>query len=70
MIIEKAVLKIFNSADYTADILLSGSFKTLMKNVTVARNIPSAAMIINRNVTVLFYDGYYSRDALVIAVYS
>ncbi len=69
MIIEKAVLKKFNSADYTADILLSGSFKTFMKNVTVARNIPSTAMILNRNIAVLFYDGYCSRDAVVIAVY-
>jgi hypothetical protein len=70
MIIEKAVLKKFNSTDYTADILLSGSFKTLMENVTVARNISSTAMTVNRKVAVLFYDGYYSRDAVVIAVYS
>ncbi len=69
MIIEKAVLKTFDQATYTADILLSGSFKTLMKNVTVARNIPSTAMTVNRKVTVLFYDGYHSRDAVIIAAY-
>jgi hypothetical protein len=69
MIIEKAVLKTFNQANYTADILLSGSFKTLMKNVAVARNIPATAMISRRNIAVLFYDGYYSRDAVIIAVY-
>ena len=69
MIIEKAMLKYFNPADYTADILLSGSFKTLMKNVNVARNIPSTAMTRGRNVAVLFYDGYHSRNAVIIAVY-
>jgi hypothetical protein len=69
VIIEKAMLKNFNSANYTADVLLSGSFKTLMKNVTVARNIPSTAMISNRNIAILFYDGYSSRDAVIIAVY-
>ena len=69
MIIEKAVLKTFNSADYTADILISGSFKTLMKNVAVARNITSTAMISGRNIAILFYNGYHSRDAVVIAVY-
>ena len=69
MIIEKAVLKNFNSTGYTADVLLGGNFNTFMKNVTVARNIPSAEMISGRSIAILFYDGYHSRDAVVIAVY-
>ena len=67
--IEKAMLKSFNSIDYTADIMLNGSYKTPMEKVTVAHSIPSAAMINGRQVTVLFYDGYNSKDAVIIAVY-
>ncbi len=67
--IEKAVLKSFNLTDYTASIMLSGSYKTPMEKVTVANNIPSAAMIGGRQVAVLFYDGYNSKDAVILAVY-
>ncbi len=69
MIIEKATLKSFNSANYTADIMIGGSFKTSMAKIAVARNIPSATMINERRVAVLFYDEYNSKDALIIAVY-
>ena len=67
--IVKAVLKSFNSIDYTANIMLNGSYKTPMGKVTVAQSIPSAAMISGRQVAVLFYDGYNSKDAVIIAVY-
>ncbi len=67
--IEKAVLKSFNSTDYTATIMLNGSYKTPMEKVAVANSIPSAAMIGGRRVAVLFYDGYNSKGAVIIAVY-
>ncbi|MDD4924159.1 MAG: hypothetical protein PHF74_04915 [Dehalococcoidales bacterium] len=69
MIIEKGLLKSFNSVDYIADVMINGSYKTPMERVSVARNIPSAAMIDERQVAVLFYDGYNSRNAVIIAVY-
>jgi len=69
MIIEKGLLKSFNPVDYTATIMVSGSYKTPMEKVTVARNIPSAAMIGGKQVAMLFFDGYNSRDAVIIAVY-
>ena len=69
MIIEKGLLKSFNSTNYTATVMLSGSYKTPIERVTVARNIPSAAMIGGKRVAVLFNDEYNPKDAVIIAVY-
>ncbi|NLL90111.1 MAG: hypothetical protein GX226_03300 [Dehalococcoidales bacterium] len=69
MIIEKGLLKGFNSTDYTAAVMLTGSFKTFMEKVVVARSIPSSAMTAGRRVVILFFDSYSCRDALIIAAY-
>jgi hypothetical protein len=69
MIIEKGLLKSFNSTNYTATVMLTGSLKTFMEKVVVARSIPSSAMTTGRRVVILFFDSYNCKDALIIAVY-
>jgi len=69
MKLTKAVLKSFNTTNYTADIQLAGSFKTFLKNIAVARNLSSAEMTAGRQTIVLFLDEYSSKDAVIIAVY-
>lgn len=69
MMIEKGLLKSFNSTNYTATIMLNGSFKAYLEKIPVARNLSSAAMTSGRNVLVYFPDRYTSKDALIIAVY-
>jgi hypothetical protein len=69
MKLAKAVLKSFDSTDYTADIQLTGSFKTCLGGIAVARNIPPAEMAAGKQIAILFFDEYISKDAVIIAVY-
>jgi len=70
MRLKKAILKSFNSGDYTATIQLSGSYKVYLQGVAVARNIPAAEMALGRKVEVIFFDEHNAKDAVVAAVYS
>ena len=44
MSLRKAVLKSFDSGDYTATIQLGGSYKAYLEDIAVARNLPAAEM--------------------------
>ena len=48
MALRKAILKSFNSLDYTATVQLTGSYKAYLEGVTVARNLPAAEMALGR----------------------
>ncbi len=67
--IKKAILKAWYSSTYTATIQISGSNKAYLEDIKVARNIPSAEMVIGRNLAVIFLDKSNPGDAVVIAVY-
>ena len=70
MNVRKAILKSFNSGDYTATIQLAGSYKAYLEGVAVARNLPAAEMALGRKMAIIFFDGYNPRDAVVVAVYT
>lgn len=70
MSLRKAVLKSFNSGDYTATIQLAGSYKTYLEGVAVARNLPAAEMALGRKVAVIFFDEHNPKEAVVVAVYT
>ena len=70
MSLRKAVLKSFNSGDYTATIQVSGSYKAYLEGVAVARNIPAAEMALGRKVAVVFFDEHNTKEAVVVAVYT
>ena len=70
MSLRKAVLKSFNSGDYTATIQLAGSYKTYLEGVAVARNLPAGEMALGRKVAVVFFDNHNPKEAVVIAVYT
>jgi hypothetical protein len=69
MSIKKAVLKSFNSGDYTATSQLAGSYKAYLEGVPVARNLPAAEMALGRKVAVIFFDEHNPKEAVVTAVY-
>jgi hypothetical protein len=69
MRVKKAVLKSFNSGDYTATIQLTGSYKAYLEGVPVARNLPAAEMALGRKVAVIFFDEHNPKEAVVVAVY-
>jgi hypothetical protein len=69
MRVKKAVLKSFNSGDYTATIQLAGSYKVYLEGVPVARNLPAAEMALGRKVAVIFFDEHNPKEAVVVAVY-
>ena len=66
----KAVLRSFNSGNYTAVVQLASSFKVYLEDITVARNLPSNEMVAGRKVAVIFFDEYNPKEAVVIAVYT
>ena len=70
MRMKKAVLKSFNSGDYTATIQLAGSYKVYLEGIPVARNLPAAEMALGRKVAVVFFDEHNPREAVVVAVYT
>ena len=70
MRLRRAVLKSFNSSNYTATIQLVGSYKVYLEDITVARNLPSAEMTAGRKVAVIFFDEHNPKEAVVIAVYT
>jgi alpha-D-ribose 1-methylphosphonate 5-triphosphate synthase subunit PhnI len=70
MSIKKAVLKSFNSGDYTATIQLAGSYKAYLEGIPVARNLPAAEMALGRKIAVIFFDEHNPKEAVVTAVYT
>ena len=70
MKLRKAILKTFNSGNYTATVQLGGSYKVYLEDITVARNLPTAEMVSGRKVAIIFFDEHNAREAVVVAVYT
>jgi hypothetical protein len=70
MSVRKAILKSFNSGDYTATVQLSGSYKAYLEGVAVARDIPAAEMALSRKVAVIFFDEHNPKEAVIVAFYT
>ena len=70
MNLRKAVLKSFDSGDYTATIQLAGSYKVYLEGIAVARNLPAVEMALGRKVAVIFFDAHNPKEAVVVAVYT
>jgi alpha-D-ribose 1-methylphosphonate 5-triphosphate synthase subunit PhnI len=70
MRLRKAILKSFNSGDYTATIQLSGSYKAYLEGVAVSRGMPASQMALGRKLAVVFFDEHNPKEAVVIAVYT
>ncbi len=70
MKLRKAVLRSFNSGNYTATVQLVGSYKVYLEDIAVARNLPVIEMTTGRKVAVIFFDEHNPKEAVVIAVYT
>ena len=70
MSLKKAILKGFNSGDYTATVQLTGSYKSYLEGIAVARNLPAMEMTLGRKVMVVFFDEHNPKDAALVAVYA
>lgn len=70
MTIRKAILKTFNSTDYTATVQLAGSAKAYLEDISVARNLPAAEMVAGRKLAVVFFDEHNPGETVVIAIYT
>ena len=70
MSLRKAIIKGFNSGDYTATVQLASSYKAYMEDIAVARNLPATEMALGRKVAVIFFDEHNSKEAVVVAVYT
>ena len=63
------ILKTWNSGNYRAGVHLTGSLTTYLDSISVARNIPSAEMLVGRYVIVAIPQEN-PKDAVVIAVFT
>ena len=70
MRVRKAILKSFDSGNYTATIQLAGSYKAYLEGVAVARDISASEMALGRKLAVIFFDEHNPKEAVVIAVYT
>ena len=70
MRLRKALLRSFNSGNYTATVQLVGSYKVYLEDIAVARNLPVTEMTTGRKVAVIFFDEHNPKEAIVIAVYT
>lgn len=70
MRLRKAILRSFNSGNYTATVQIAGSYKVYLEDVAVARNLAAAEMTTGRKAAVVFFDDYSPKEAVVIAVYT
>ena len=66
--IDIGILKNFNSTTYRAGVQLAGSLTTYFDEMSVARNIPAAAMVAG-NYVIVATPGGNPRDACVIAAW-
>ena len=70
MKVRKAILKSFDSGNYTATIQLSGSYKAYLEDVSVSRGISALQMVVGRKLAVIFFDEHNPKEAVVVAVYT
>jgi hypothetical protein len=70
MTIKKGIIKTWSSGTYTAIIQMAASGKAYLEGVSVARNIPSAEMIVGRKVAIIFWDKTNSAEAVIVGVYA
>jgi hypothetical protein len=68
--IRKGILKAFDSGTYLSSVQIIGSLSVYLDNVPTSRGIPTAEMVTDRNVAVLFLDPSNFSDAVVIAVWT
>jgi len=70
MLIKKAVLKSFDPDSYTATVCISGSSKSFLEGIAVARNLPAVEMVPERKLAVAFFDDFNPAEAVIISVYT
>ena len=67
--VKKAILRSFDSIDYTATVQIVGSLASWLEDVPFSRAIPSAELQPGRTVAVLFFSPTNPSDALIVAVH-
>jgi hypothetical protein len=67
--LEIGILKNFDSGTYKAGVQLADSLTTYFDDISVAKNIPAAVMVIG-NYVIVAIPGDNPRDAVVIAVFT
>jgi hypothetical protein len=66
--IEKGILKGYDSLSHRATVQLAGSLTTYFDDVKVARNIPAIEMVLGRHVFIAMPDNN-PKNSVVIAVF-
>ena len=70
MDVVKGILNSFNTGTYTATLQISGSDKVYLNGVAVSRNIPVEEMVPGRNLVIVFFDNFNSKEAVITGVYT
>lgn len=70
MELKRGTLKSFDANAYKATVQVAGSLAVWLDGVAVARNIPTAEMVVGRSCALVFFDPGNPQDCVVIAVYT
>ncbi len=63
------VVRAFDSANWLADVQMSGSFPTFLAGIAVNRGLDAAAIAVGQRCIVVFNDPHNPHDAVLVAVY-
>ena len=70
MDVVKGILNSFSAGNYTATVQIPGSDKVYLNGIAVSRNIPAEEMILGRNLVIVFFDDFNSKEAVITGVYT
>lgn len=68
-VIKRGLLQTFNSATYTASVLIIEATSYVLANVPVATSVDGTSALIGANCAVLFLDAQNPSDAVILAIY-
>ena len=68
--IKKGILRAWDSGTYKATVQLTGDLISWLEGVRVSRGIPSAEMVVGRNVVLAVLDPSNPNDCVVIGVWT
>jgi hypothetical protein len=68
-VIKRGLLISFNSANYTANVLIMEATSAYLTGVPIAAHMDGTSAIVNAQCAVLFFDEQNSNDAVIVAIY-
>jgi hypothetical protein len=67
--LKKGILRAYDAVNHRATVEISGSSKSYLEGVAVARSISGGEMVTGRTLAIAFFDEHNAGEAMVVGVY-